>query len=152
MRRGSARLRTGARDVTPEPDRHPGQLGRLRRGRDHLLSPTTSGGSTKCTQALLGSVGLSQRSLRDEFGIVGTAAVDASARFTAPVSYGDVLRATSPRGTMGDQQLHRVPSLRTGRGGPGGVEGREVRIWAKLEPDGRLRAEPIPGAFRRLFA
>ena len=105
----------------------------------------------ECTQALLRSVGLSQRSLRDEFGIVGTAAVDASARFTAPVSYGDVLRASSHVerwGTSSFTVYHRFE-----RGAEVlAVEGREVRIWAKLEPDGRLRTEPIPEAFRHLFA
>ncbi|MCY4452774.1 MAG: thioesterase family protein [Immundisolibacterales bacterium] len=105
----------------------------------------------ECTQALLRSVGLSQRSLRDEFGIVGTAAVDASARFTAPVSYGDVLRASSHVerwGTSSFTVYHRFERSAEVLA----VEGREVRIWAKLEPDGRLRTEPIPEAFRRLFA
>jgi hypothetical protein len=31
------------------------------------------------------------------------------------------------------------------------VEGREIRIWAKRDGDGRLRAEPIPEAFRSLL-
>ena len=103
----------------------------------------------ECTQALLRSVGLDQRSLRDEFGIVGTAAVDASARFTSPVSHGDVLRATSfveRWGTSSFTVYHRID-----RGVELAVEGREVRIWAKPEPDGRLRTEPIPDAFRKLL-
>ena len=104
----------------------------------------------ECTQALLGSVGVGQRSLRDEFDIVGTAAVDASARFTAPVSYGDVLMATSfveRWGTSSFTVYHRFE--REAR--VMAVEGREVRIWAKRGADGRLRAEPIPEAFRRLL-
>ena len=104
----------------------------------------------ECTQALLGSVGVGQRSLRDEFDIVGTAAVDASARFTAPVSYGDVLMATSfveRWGTSSFTVYHRFE--REAR--VMAVEGREVRIWAKRSADGRLRAEPIPEAFRRLL-
>ena len=104
----------------------------------------------ECTQALLRSVGMDQRSLRDEFGIVGTAAVDASARFTAPVSYGDLLRATSyveRWGTSSFTVYHRID-----RGADGmAAEGREVRIWAKRGADGRLRTEPIPAAFRRLL-
>ena len=104
----------------------------------------------ECTQALLRSVGLDQRSLRDEFGIVGTAAVDASARFTSPVSHGDVLRATSfveRWGTSSFTVYHRFD-----RGTDVlAVEGREVRIWAKQSSDGRLRTEPIPEEFRSLF-
>lgn len=104
-----------------------------------------------CTQALLDSVGLDQRSLRDEFGIVGTAAVDASARFTSPVSYGDVLQATSHVerwGTSSFTVYHRFERSSEVLA----VEGREVRIWASREPDGRLRTEPIPEAFRMRFA
>ena len=104
----------------------------------------------ECTQALLRSVGVGQRSLRDEFGIVGTAAVDASARFTAPVSYGDVLRATSfveRWGTSSFTVYHRFDREAEVMA----VEGREVRIWAKRGADGRLRAEPIPAGFRGLL-
>lgn len=104
----------------------------------------------ECTQALLRSVGLDQRSLRDEFGIVGTAAVDASARFTAPVSYDDVLQATSfveRWGTSSFTVYHRFDR----EAGVMAVEGREVRIWARREPDGRLRTEPVPEAFRSLL-
>ena len=105
----------------------------------------------ECTQALLRSVGLDQRSLRDEFGIVGTAAVDASARFTSPVSYGDVLRATSyveRWGTSSFTVYHRFDRAAEVLA----VEGREVRIWAKRDASGRLRTEPIPEAFRSLLA
>ena len=105
----------------------------------------------ECTQALLRSVGLDQRSLRDEFGIVGTAAVDAGARFAAPVSHGDLLRATSyveRWGTSSFTVYHRLEREAQVLA----VEGREVRIWAKRMPDGQLRAEPIPDAFRTLLA
>ena len=104
----------------------------------------------ECTQALLHSVGLDQRSLRREFGIVGTAAVDASARFTSPVSYGDVMQAVSyveRWGTASFTVYHRFDREETMA-----VEGREVRIWAKRGPDGRLRTEPVPESFRRLLA
>ena len=104
----------------------------------------------ECTQALLRSVGLDQRSLRDEFGIVGTAAVDASARFTAPVTYGDLLRTTSfveRWGTSSFTVYHRFD----GDADVMAVEGREIRIWARRGDDGRLRTEPIPDAFRRLL-
>ena len=104
----------------------------------------------ECTQALLRSVGMDQRSLRDEFGIVGTAAVDASARFTAPVRDGDVLRATSfveRWGTSSFTVYHRLDREAEVMA----VEGREVRIWAKRGGDGGLRTEPIPAAFRDLL-
>lgn len=104
----------------------------------------------ECTQALLRSVGLDQRALREEFGIVGTAAVDAGARFTAPVSYGDVLQATSFVEQWGNRSFtvyHRLDREAEVMA----AEGREVRIWARRGPDGRLRAEPIPDSFRRLL-
>ena len=104
----------------------------------------------ECTQALLGSVGLDQRSLRREFGIVGTAAVDASARFTSPISYGDVMQAVSyveRWGTSSFTVYHRFDREETMA-----VEGREVRIWAKRDARGRLRTEPVPDGFRRLLS
>ena len=104
----------------------------------------------ECTQALLRSVGLDQRSLRNEFGIVGTAAVDVSARFTAPVSHGDLLQTTSfveYWGTSSFTVYHRFDREAQVMA----VEGREVRIWAKRSGDGQLRAEPIPETFRSLL-
>lgn len=103
----------------------------------------------ECTQLLLRSVGLDQRVLREEFGIVGTAAVDASARFTAPVSYGDAMQATSfveRWGTSSFTVYHRFD-----RDGVMAVEGREVRIWAKPDDESGLRTEPVPETFRRRF-
>jgi len=105
----------------------------------------------ECTQALLRSVGIGQRSLREEFGIVGTAAVDASARFTAPVSYGDVLQATSFVERWGTSSFTVYHRFDRGEAGVMAVEGREVRIWARRGMDGRLRTDPIPEAFRRLL-
>ena len=106
----------------------------------------------ECTQALLRSVGLDQRSLRGDFGIVGTAAVDASARFTAPVSYGDVLRATSYVEQWGTSSFTVYHRFDRAADEVMAVEGREVRIWAKRDTAGRLRTEPIPAAFRDLLA
>ena len=105
----------------------------------------------ECTQALLRSVGVGQRSLREEYGIVGTAAVDASARFTAPVTYGDVLRATSFVERWGTSSFTVYHRLDREEGEVMAVEGREIRIWAKRGGAGRLRAEPIPAAFRDLL-
>lgn len=104
----------------------------------------------ECTQALLRSAGWDQRSLREAFGIVGTAAVDAHARFTSPVSHGDVLQAESRVEKWGNASFtvhHRFE-----RAGTMAVEGREVRVWAKPDGAGGLRTEPIPEAFRRRFA
>ena len=113
-------------------------------------TPIISDGSTSARRRCCGVSGWNQRSLREEFGIVGTAAVDANARFTAPVSYGDLLRATSfveRWGTSSFTVYHRLDQEAEVMA----VEGREVRIWAKRGADGRLRAEPVPAAFRRLL-
>ena len=106
----------------------------------------------ECTQALLRSVGLDQHALRTEFGIIGTAAVDAGARFTAPVSDGDVMRATSYVERWGTSSFTVYHRFDRAADGVMAVEGREVRIWAKHDGAGGLRTEPIPAAFRDLLA
>ena len=66
------------------------------------------------------------------------------------MTYGDLLRTTSfveRWGTSSFTVYHRFDS----EADVMAVEGREVRIWAKRGGDGRLRAEPIPDAFRGLL-
>ena len=99
----------------------------------------------ECTQALLRSVGLDQRSLRDEFGIVGTAAVDASARFTAPVTYGDLLRTTSFVERWGTSSFTVVPSPRR----RGGRHGRGRTRGPHLGEAGAATAGSGPNRFRK---
>jgi YbgC/YbaW family acyl-CoA thioester hydrolase len=103
-----------------------------------------------CTQGLLRSVNLSQRHLRERYGLVGTAIVDASASFTAPLTFEDLLQTVSyveRWGTKSFTIYHRFDL-----DGKQAVEGREVRVWAlKPGPDGALRAGTVPEEFKALF-
>ena len=67
----------------------------------------------QCFHGLLGAVDLDQRKLRKDFGIVGTGAVHASGQFFSPVSYGDVLDATSHVASWSERSftVHHRPSF-----------------------------------------
>ena len=101
-------------------------------------------------QRLLKSVGESQRSLRRHYGVVGTPILDAGARFCAPARYDDEIRVTARilewksttfrvgyEGTKDEQTV---------------VSGHEIRAFAAMDEAGRLKAVPVPNAFRALFS
>ena len=103
----------------------------------------------ECYQAMLRTAGWDQRKLRERWGILGTGVVDVSARFARPVSFSDVLRATSAMERWSGRSftvLHRFHHC-----GELAVEGREVRVW--LEPkagaDSAITAGRIPEEFKR---
>jgi 4-hydroxybenzoyl-CoA thioesterase len=86
-----------------------------------------------CTHALLNSAGLDHRSLQEKHGLLGTPLIQASAKFMAPSTYGDVLEADSFISKIVDRGFtvtHRF-SVR----GRVVVEGEEVRVWAKSTGD-----------------
>ena len=93
----------------------------------------------QCFQGLLGSVGYDQRRLREEFGIIGTGAVNATGQFLSPVTYGDVLESTSYIEAWSDRSFtvyHRFDNR-----GKLAVEGREVRLWLLRTGDGETAIE-----------
>ncbi|MCH9670493.1 MAG: acyl-CoA thioesterase [Gammaproteobacteria bacterium] len=104
----------------------------------------------QCTQELLRSVGFDQRTLRAQFGIIGTPIVDASAQFRGAVSYGDQLDTTSHVEKWGRSSFTLYHRLE--RDGQLAVEGHEVRVWAERpDPniDQGIRTVEIAAEFKR---
>ncbi|HRI72193.1 MAG TPA: acyl-CoA thioesterase [Polyangium sp.] len=86
-----------------------------------------------CTHSLLERAGLAHRTLRQTYGLLGTPLIQASAKFMAPSTYGDILDTESRISKIVDRGFtvtHRF-SVR----GRLVVEGEEVRVWARETGD-----------------
>lgn len=97
-------------------------------------------------QNWLRSRSMSQRTLADEFGIIGTPLVDVGARFLAPVTFDEQIRVAAEMAPWQEKRMrieYRV-SLR----GATVAEGHEVRAWVARAADGRLKGLVIPQSFR----
>lgn len=101
-------------------------------------------------QRWLKAHGMTQRTLRAEFGIVGTALVEASARFEAPVTYGEEIdiEATVARW---DERRFRI-DYRILLAAQVAATGSERRAWVGRSADGRLKGLAIPQAFKDRLA
>jgi 4-hydroxybenzoyl-CoA thioesterase len=99
-------------------------------------------------QRFLRSRGLSQRELRARFNAV-TPIVEAGANFRGPARYDDNLEVEAAIGLC-DEKRFRV-SYRLVNGGALIVEGFEVRAWAVLGADGRMKGMPIHEEFKALM-
>ncbi len=89
------------------------------------------------------ALGVPRSDLFTTYDIMGVPLVDAQARFLVPVKFGDQLDVTSEIGEFrrsSFDMIHRM-TLR----GELAVEGRETRVWAGRDADGRIRGKPIPG-------
>lgn len=100
-------------------------------------------------QALLRARGLSQRTLRERWGILGTPLVGAAAEFRAPVTYDDVLRIEVVVARWGRRSF-RV-GYRGRRGEALALEGHEDRVWGIRGPEGGLATAEIPEEFRTVL-
>lgn len=83
-------------------------------------------------------------------GMLGTPLVDASARFVAPASYGDVIDVETRVTEWRQRSIVLAHTIR--RGAALLVEGREVRVFARKSADDptRIVAVAIPEDIRRL--
>jgi 4-hydroxybenzoyl-CoA thioesterase len=83
-------------------------------------------------------------------GIIGTPLVDASASFSRPASYGDVIDVETSVVVLLGKSFVMKHTIR--RDGEILVEGREVRVFACRHPDDpkRIQAVPIPDSVREL--
>jgi 4-hydroxybenzoyl-CoA thioesterase len=95
------------------------------------------------TWALLeAALGVPKHELSAVFDIVGVPLVEASARFIAPVKFGDLVVLESQVSAFRRSSFdvaHRVLI-----GGELATEGRETRVWAVRDNAGRLKAKPLP--------
>ncbi|MGH6815549.1 MAG: acyl-CoA thioesterase [Hyphomicrobiaceae bacterium] len=97
-------------------------------------------------QRFLKAKGMTQRSLRSEFGVMGTPLVEASCTFKGPVTYD----TTVTIGVAVDRWEEKRFTLAYTVFLDGRVvaEGGETRAWVARQDHGKLKALPIPAEFR----
>lgn len=96
-------------------------------------------------QDFAASCGFSQRSLREDHGMVGTPLVDTGCRFLSPLTYGDVAVVDVTVEHVGASSLRM--SYVFSCDGRRTAEGFEVRVFAR-EEGGRIARAQIPEAVR----
>jgi YbgC/YbaW family acyl-CoA thioester hydrolase len=100
-----------------------------------------------CTfQRLLRSRDLSQRELKRRFGAV-TPLVDVGAKFRGPARYDDVLDIVATV-DLWEEKRFKV-AYRLSNQGTLVAEGFEVRVWAVLDENGRMKGMPVNEEFKR---
>ncbi len=89
-------------------------------------------------------LGVRPPDLAATFGIVGLPLVDASARFIAPVRFGDLVDVTSQIAEFRRSSFDVAHRLHVR--GELVVEGQETRVWAARDPSNlaQIKAQPIP--------
>ena len=95
-------------------------------------------------------LGVPRQDLFTTYDIIGVPLVDAQARFHVPVKFGDFVDVASEIDEFRRSSFdvtHRMTLA-----GELAVEGRETRVWAGRDAEGRIRGKPIPdeviGRFR----
>jgi YbgC/YbaW family acyl-CoA thioester hydrolase len=97
-------------------------------------------------QRLLKAKGMNQRTLAEEFGIIGTALVDVGATFRGPVTFAEEITIMAETPVWEDKRFRLA--YRVIKDDHVVAEGHEVRAWVGRDESGRLRGLPIPSAFR----
>lgn len=97
-------------------------------------------------QELAAACGFSQRSLREDHGMVGTPLVDTGCRFESPAAHGDRLDVTVRVEKVGRSSL--TLAYRFALDGRMTAEGFETRVFARPVPGGGIVAAEIPQAAR----
>lgn len=100
-------------------------------------------------QALLRDRALSQRTIRQRFGALGTPIVECGAKFLAPLEYDQILTVEAKIENWGERSF-RVRFTGASDDTPI-FDGFETRVWAARGADGRMQAAPIPIEFKELF-
>ena len=96
----------------------------------------------------LRAIGFSHRELRARFEAV-TPLVDVGARFPAPARYDDELTVRAEVSEWTERRFRIAYHLSVV--GRTVAEGFEVRAWARILKDGKLRGAPIPPEFKTLL-
>ena len=88
------------------------------------------------------ALGVKPQELAATYGIIGIALVDARANFLKPAKFGDAVeiasRVSEFRRSSFDVE-HRLSV-----NGELAVEGGETRVWAVMDPAGKIVTKPIP--------
>lgn len=103
------------------------------------------------TLLLFESVGLGWTALQEKYGVPGMPIVEAKSRFLAPCRFRDEIVVES-RVTQWHEKTLEV-SHTVLNGATRAVEGYEIRVWCKPDPDrpGRLKSFAMPPEIRAAF-
>ena len=93
--------------------------------------------------------GFSQRSLSEDYGLIGTPLIDTGCRFHAPASHGDRLEVEASLAKLGETSLRMDYTFICGQ--RVAAKGFEARVFARRGADGIEKA-PIPAAVRAMLA
>ena len=74
---------------------------------------------------------------------------DVHFRFLGPAAYGDKVRTTIQLNKIGQSTLHWDCKAVQAASGAVVTEGRAIRIYARIQEDGNLKALPIPDYIRQ---
>ena len=96
-------------------------------------------------QEFAASLGFSQRSLREEHGLVGTPLVDTGCRFLSPLTHGDETAIDVTVEHLGASSLRLAYAFNCG--GRRTAEGFEARVFAR-ESGGAIAKTEIPQEIR----
>jgi 4-hydroxybenzoyl-CoA thioesterase len=94
-------------------------------------------------------LGVPRQDLFTTYDIIGVPLVDAQARFRVPVKFGDFVDIASEIGEFRRSSFdvtHRITLA-----GELAVEGRETRVWAGRDAEGRIRGKAIPDEVSQRF-
>lgn len=100
-------------------------------------------------QGLLRSKGLSQREIRSRFKAV-TPLVDVGANFRSPVTYDDVVTIEATVSEWAERRMRVSYTVRCGERLV--ATGFELRAWAEVVGEGRLKGASIPDEFKAFFS
>ena len=100
-------------------------------------------------QGLLRSKGLSQREIRSRFKAV-TPLVDVGANFRSPVTYDDVVTIEAVVSEWAERRMRVSYTVRCGDRLV--ATGFELRAWAEVVGEGRLKGASIPDEFKAFFS
>jgi acyl-CoA thioesterase FadM len=70
-------------------------------------------------------------------------------RFIGPAAYGDRIVTTIHLAEVGEHTLHWNCKAKNAATGAAVSEGRATRVYARINEDGTLKAQPIPGEMLR---
>jgi 4-hydroxybenzoyl-CoA thioesterase len=90
-----------------------------------------------------------KRDMLGDLGIAGFPMVSVTARFTYPTRYGDEVEIQTAAPSFGRSSFSIEHRLMLD--GALCVECTENRVWAVIDPEQGMRAEPVPDAVRAMF-
>ena len=88
------------------------------------------------------ALGVKPQDLARTYGIIGAPLVDARANFLKPAKFGDSIEIASRVSEFRRSSFDIEHRLSVN--GELAVEGRETRVWAVMDPAGKIVTKPIP--------